>query len=106
MVSLYLSGIALVALSLYLQRACLSLVALVAHTHSLSISARLNQALKTMLSSLASPVERAVALRLVEGLVALRLSLLRPAEAACARADRQAGCCCACAQPEARCAEA
>ena len=69
-------------------------------------TARLKQALKTILASSASPVERAVALRLVEGLVALRLSLLRPAEAACARADRQAGCCCACAQPEARCAEA
>ena len=68
-------------------------------------TARLNQALQTILASSASPVERAVALRLVEGLVALRLSLLRPAEAACARADRQAGCCCACAQPEARCAE-
>ena len=72
----------------------------------------MKQALKTILASSASPVERAVALRLVsawssvEGLVALRLSLLPPAEAACARADRQAGCCCACAQPEARCAEA
>ena len=64
------------------------------------VTARLNQALQTILASSASPVERAVALRLVEGLVALRLSLLRPAEAACARADRQAGCCCACAQPE------
>ena len=87
------------------------LVALDAHSLSLSLSlslftARLNQALQTILASSASPVERAVALRLVEGLVALRLSLLRPAEAACARADRQAGCCCACAKPEARCAEA